>query len=94
MTHNPHANPSSWAGVSECQGITFVELHIDSVFRYEPFSIFLVFTIPIPKENSVGIFGILKSAGASYTRGVTWGGILVRERRARKITKMSVRERI
>ena len=35
-----------------------------------------------------------KLAGASYTRGVTWGGASVRERRARKITKMSVRERI
>jgi len=40
----------------------------DSVFRYEPFGIFLVFTISIPKENSVSIFGILKLAGAPFPK--------------------------
>ena len=55
--------------------ITRVVYRTDSVFRYEPFGIFLVFTIPIPKENSVSIFGILKLAGASYTRGVPPGGL-------------------
>ena len=40
----------------------------DSVFRYEPFEIFSVFTIPIPKENSVSIFGILKLAGAPFSQ--------------------------
>ena len=44
-----------------------LELYTDLVFWYEPFGIFLVFTIPIPKENLVSIFGILKLAGASYT---------------------------
>ena len=41
----------------------------DSVFRYEPFGIFSVFTIPIPKENSVSIFGIKKLAGAPQKIG-------------------------
>ena len=45
-----------------------LELHTDSVFRYEPFGIFLVFTIPIPKENSVSIFCILKLAGAPFSQ--------------------------
>ena len=45
-----------------------VELYTDSVFRYEPFGIFSVFTIPIPKENSVSIFGILKLAGAPFSQ--------------------------
>jgi hypothetical protein len=38
------------------------------VFRYEPFGIFSVFNIPIPKENSVSIFGILKLAGAPFSQ--------------------------
>jgi hypothetical protein len=46
-----------------------LELYPDSVFRYEPFSIFSVFTIPIPKESSVSIFGILKLAGAPFPKG-------------------------
>jgi hypothetical protein len=66
--------------------ITRVVYRTDSVFRYEPFGIFLVFTIPIPKENSASILGILKLAGASYTRGAPGGGASVRERRARKTT--------
>ena len=41
----------------------------DSVFRYESFSIFLVFSYRIPKGNSVGKFGIIKLAGALYTHG-------------------------
>ncbi len=42
--------------------------NIVSVFWYEPFGIFSVFTIPIPKENSVSIFGILKLVGAPFSQ--------------------------
>ena len=55
---------------AQTQNMNFVELYTDSVFRYEPFGIFSVFTIPKPKENLVSIFGILKLAGASqFVRG-------------------------
>ena len=64
-------------------------MYTDSVFRYFSFGIFSVFTIPIPKENSVSIFGILKLAGASNTRGVL-GGASVCERRARKTTQLTL----
>ena len=47
----------------------FIELYSDSVFRYEPFGIFPVFSYRIPKGNSVGKFGIIKLAGALYTHG-------------------------
>jgi len=48
-----------------------LELYTDSVFWYEPFGIFPVFSYQIPKGNSVGKFGILKLAGAVYTHMVT-----------------------
>jgi hypothetical protein len=50
------------------QNLLELELYTDSVFWYEPFGIFSVFTIPIPKENSVSIFGILKLAGAPFSQ--------------------------
>ena len=49
-------------------------------FRYEPFGIFPVFSYRIPKGNSVGKFGIIKLAGASYTHMVTTHRRLLRAR--------------
>jgi len=55
------------------ENATIVEIRntrdTDSVFRYEPFGIFPVFSYRIPKGNSVGKFGIRKLAGALYTHG-------------------------
>ena len=48
-----------------------VELYTDSVFWYEPFGIFPVFSYRIPKGKSVSKFGIIKLAGALYTHIVT-----------------------
>ncbi len=48
-----------------------VELYPDSVFWYETFIIFPVFSYRIPKGNSVGKFGIIKLVGALYTHMVT-----------------------
>jgi hypothetical protein len=48
----------------------FLELYTGSVFWYEPFCIFLVFTNQISKGNSVGKFSIIKLAGAIYTHMV------------------------
>jgi hypothetical protein len=48
-----------------------LELYTNSVFRYEPFGIFPVFSYRIPKGNSVGKFGIIKLVGALYTHMVT-----------------------
>jgi hypothetical protein len=45
-----------------------LELYTDSVFRYEPFGIFSVFSYRIPKGNSVGKFGILNLAGAPFSQ--------------------------
>ena len=51
-----------------------LELHTDSVFQYESFGIFSVFSYRIPKGNSVGKFGILKLAGAPFSqrKGGLW----------------------
>ena len=49
--------------------VIILELYTDSVFWYEPFGIFLVFSYRIPKGNSVGNFGIIKLAGALDTHG-------------------------
>ena len=49
------------------KGTAVLELYTDSVFRYEPFGIFLVFSYRIPKGNLVGKFGIIKLAGALYS---------------------------
>jgi len=46
----------------------FLELHPESVFQYEPFGIFSVFSYRIPKGNLVGKFGILKLAGAPFSQ--------------------------
>jgi hypothetical protein len=43
-------------------------LYTDSVFRYKPFGIFLVFSYWIAKGNSVGKFGILILAGAPFSQ--------------------------
>jgi len=42
--------------------------NIVSVFRYEPFSIFSLFSYQITKGYSVGKFGILKLAGAPFSK--------------------------
>ncbi len=46
-----------------------LELYTDSVFWYEPFGIFPVFSYRIPKGNAVGKFGVIKLARALYTHG-------------------------
>jgi hypothetical protein len=46
-----------------------LELHTESVFLVGIGRYFSVFTIPIPKENSVSIFGLKTLAGASQKIG-------------------------
>jgi hypothetical protein len=59
------------AKIRETRTRFLLELHPESVFRYEPLGIFPVFSYRILKGNSVGKFGIIKLEGALYTHMVT-----------------------